>query len=292
MHTIKELHVISYASDLGGAKTGSRHGPDVLKQSVYFQQLYEKGLQLHWQHPIQLSDTNLSKLQKIAQLCQVLAESVEGLVQQKKKFIVLGGDHSCAIGTWSGVANAILPQQSLGLIWIDAHLDSHTFQTSQTGNIHGMPLACLLGEGESSLTQIKYPEPKIKPQFICLIGARSFEKGEEDLLKRLNVRIFYMDEVKARGIEAVLKEAIEQVSQNGQVFGVSLDIDSIDPVDAPGTGVAEPNGISGEALCQALKQVTRYPGFIGAEIAEFDPRRDQNQKTEKLIAQLIAAMNV
>lgn len=287
---IQELDAISYACDLGGAKRGSKEGPYVLQKSTYFQTLKERGLVLHWQHVIE-SENNSNKLEEIAKLCQVLADYVEHIVQQKKKFIVFGGDHSCAIGTWSGVAQAILPQ-SLGLIWIDAHLDSHTFQTSHTGNIHGMPLACLLGLGDTHLTHIKNANPKIQPQNLCLIGARSFEKGEEDLLKSLNVRIFYMQEVKERGIEVVLKEAIEKVSRTNQMFGISLDLDSIDPLDAPGTGVAEPDGISGAQLCKALKEVAHQPKFIGAEITEFDPSRDKNQKTEKLIAQLIAAMNL
>jgi arginase len=287
---IEERYAIGYACDLGGAKKGSGDGPSVLQKSTYFQTLKEKGLQLNWQSFIQ-PENKLNKLPEIVKLCETLADSIDLLVQQKKKFIVFGGDHSSAIGTWSGVANAI-SQQSLGLIWIDAHLDSHTFQTSQTGNIHGMPLACLLGFGDTTLTHIKNVQPKLRPQNLCVIGARSFEKGEEDLLKSLNVRIFYMNEVKERGIEAVLKEAIERVSQDNQVLGLSLDLDSIDPFDAPGTGVAEPNGISGVELCNALKEIAHHPKFIGAEITEFDPHRDQNQKTEKLIAQLVEAMSL
>jgi len=181
---------------------------------------------------------------------------------------------------------------SLGFIWIDAHMDSHTPQTTLTGNIHGMPLACLLGFGEQGLINLATPTPKFNPKHICLVGIRSFEPEEEALLKRLNVRIIYMAEVRQRGLADVMAEAIKIATTGTVGYGLSIDIDSIDPADAPGTDVVEPGGLAGEELCQAVQVFAHDKRLIGAEIAEFDPHRDKDQKTEKLIARLVSAITL
>jgi arginase len=285
----QSLFLLGYASSIGGANAGSEEGAPTLQKSPYLAKLADKGLTLHWQAMIKPPQLP-SKLEQVQFQCQQLAKETAELAQQKKFFMVFGGDHSCAIGTWSGVASVIQKKGSLGLIWVDAHMDSHTPETTPTGNIHGMPLACLLGEGNANLTSIATSTPKIKPEHICLIGIRSFEPGEKALLERLNVRIFYMDEIKQRGLDAVFAEAIQIASNGTAGYGLSIDIDSIDPADAPGTGVAEPNGLPAKALCQALTQFTNDSRLLGVEITEFDPRRDRNQQTEKLIPEMISAL--
>jgi hypothetical protein len=162
---------------------------------------------------------------------------------------------------------------------------SHTPETTESGNIHGMPLAALMGYGDSRLTQLLFSAPKLLPESVILIGIRSFEKAEAALLKRLNVRIFDMYEIQTRGLTAVITEAVEIVSKNTVGYGISIDIDSIDPEEAPGTGAKELNGIASQDLCTALQKLLLSPDkrFIGAEIAEFDPNQDKNKKTEKII---------
>ncbi len=280
----KNIYLLSYASGTGAADPGSSQGPLVLQQSPY---LTDMGGALHWQAVIKPEINISSKFTAISHQCQRLAKEVVHLVQEKKFFTVLGGDHTCAIGTWSGAHHALKNQGPIGLIWIDAHMDSHTPETSLSGNIHGMPLACLLGYGKNELTQILDKDPKLQPEHVCLIGVRSFEEGEAELLKQLKVRIFYMDEVKQRGLDAVMKEAVKIVTQGTIGFGLSLDIDSIDPQDAPGTGAAEADGIRAKDLDRALKILIQQPKLIGIEIAEFDPHHDQNHRTEELIVNLI-----
>lgn len=283
----KAINLLGYASGIAGEHSTSGDGPLVLEKSLYMAQA---GLDLSWKAMIRVQSEAQSKLAIVTELCDMLAKDVAALVDQKQFFTVMGGDHSCAIGTWSGASHAKSHIGPIGLIWIDAHMDSHTPETSQTGNFHGMPLACLLGHGEKSLTTLLNPSAKLKPEHVCLIGIRSYEAGEAALLDRLNIRIFYMDEVKSRGLSAVMKDAIRIATNNTCGYGVSIDIDSMDPSDAPGTGVAEHDGLSAAALCEALTQVAQDDRLIGTEIAEFDPSLDQDHKTEKLIPKLLSAM--
>lgn len=285
----KKLQLLGYASGIAGADSGSSQGPFVLKESSYFSICKNNGIVLNWLEILQ-PESGLSKVEIVEQLCSKLAASTANLVKDNQFFTAFGGDHSCAIGTWGGAALALRNQGQLGLIWVDAHMDSHTPETSPSGNIHGMPVACLLGCGLPALVNIASFAPKIQPEHLCLIGVRSYESGEADLLKKLNVRIFYMEEVRQRGMKAVMQEALQIVKKGTAGFGISIDIDSIDPEDAPATGVAEPNGIPANALHDALTLLNNEPSLVGVEIAEFDPHRDKDHKTEKLIPRLINAI--
>lgn len=274
------IALLGYASGLGGRDLGSRSAPYVLQQSPYLQNLKN----IVWQKIVAQPDVVAEKKFAIAELCQEIALTTDELVQQKKFFILFGGDHSSAIGTWSGVSHACHP---LGLIWIDAHLDSHTPETTHSGNIHGMPLASLLGVGDPIFTELITPTPKLKAEHVCVIGARSYEPEEIALLQQLKVRVFLIDEIKKRGLSIVMQEALQIVTTGTQGFGISLDIDSLDPSEAPGTGTAEPDGLLADELKQALKLIVTQKKILGIEIAEFDPTRDRKQMTEKLIAEFV-----
>jgi arginase len=284
----KTIHMIGYKSDIAAAQSGTKDGPVVLRESSFLKKLAPLGLELTWDAMIESDDRTFSKYELVAKRCELLGTEIEKLVQNKEIFTVVGGDHSCAIGTWSGVYAAL--RKPIGLIWIDAHMDSHIPATTPSGNIHGMPLAALLGHGNPLLANVLVNAPKLQPEHICLIGVRSFEKGEEELLKELKVRIFFMDEIEKRGLDDVMQEAMQIVTQGTAGYGISIDIDAIDPQDAPGTGVAEENGIRASDLCQALQIVGQQANFLGAEIAEFDPHRDKDQITEKLIPKLVGAI--
>lgn len=290
-HYNKSLYILGYASGIGGANPGSSEGPIVMQHSPYVSTLADQGIHLTWEKMFQPSPSYDSVLSEVTHLCEQLAQSTFKLTTEKKPFVVFAGDHTSAIGTWSGVSVATRKEGALGLIWIDAHLDSHTPETSPTGNLHGMPLACLLGYGKKSLTAIYDDLPKVSPENLCIIGARCYEPGEEALLKELNVKIFYMDEVRQRGMKAILAEAVKIVTRSTIGYGISIDIDSMDPHDAPGTGVAEPDGIGANDLCSALTGIAKDSRLVGVEIAEFDPSRDHEQKTEKLVIKLISAIH-
>ncbi len=287
----KAIYLLGYASSVAGPGPGCSDGPLFLRNSTHFAALAESGISLDWQLMTRYMESDKSKSDSVTRQCTLIAEHVARLVDDKKFFMVIGGDHSSAIGTWSGAHKATQSQGSLGFIWIDAHMDSHTPQTTLTGNIHGMPLACLLGFGEKKLVElVETPTRKFNPEHICLIGIRSFESAEQELLEQLKVRIIYMDEVRQRGLVDVLNEAVKIATTGTVGYGLSIDVDSIDPIDAPGTDVVEPGGLSGNELCRAVEIFAEDSRLIGAEIVEFDPHRDQDHKTEKLITELVRAI--
>lgn len=230
-----------------------------------------------------------SNLEIVAHICQRLASAVSKALSAGHFVCVLGGDHSCAIGTWSGVSVA-LKRQPYSLIWIDAHADSHTHLTSHSGALHGMPLAALLGQGDARLTKIAHPQPKLRPEHLTLIGIRSYEPEEIALLERLGVRFYLMAEIAERGIDAVLIEAFERAARLTEKFGISIDLDAVDPLDAPGVGSAAQDGIAGRALVEALAQLLPNPRLVAVEITEYNPFLDIDSRTERLILALLRAL--
>ena len=220
--------------------------------------------------------------------CRRLAKPVRECVASGTRFIVLGGDHSCAIGTWNGARAGLSRRGPLGLVWIDAHMDAHTPRTSPSGRVHGMPLACLLGFGDPALARLgARNEPCLLPQHVCLIGVRSFEPDEQVLLARLDVRVYLMDEVRRRGLAAVMAEAVGRVQLGTGGFGVTLDLDAVDPCEAPAVVTPAPNGIGSDELLSSLRAAAASPRFLGMEIAEFNPPMDSDERTAELVEKLV-----
>jgi arginase len=205
--------------------------------------------------------------------------------------LVVGGDHSCAIGTWSGAALALKQRGQLGLVWIDAHMDSHTPETTLSGAIHGMPLAALLGCGAQELVSLAGFSPKLLPCHLCLVGVRSYEPAEAELLQRLGVRVFFMAEVKQRGIRAVMAEALA-IARNGTAgFGISIDLDAFSPRESPGVGTPVRDGLGHLELDRVLRGIGMLPDLVALELAEFNPLRDHGNRTLELIGDLLSAIS-
>lgn len=227
-------------------------------------------------------------LAPIVDINRRLAQAVRQRLEQGAFPVVVGGDHSCAVGTWSGVRAAA--RASLGLLWVDAHMDSHVPATSPSGALHGMPLACLLGEGETVLTQLHGPAPKLDPAHVCLFGVRSYEAGEANLLRRLGVRVIFMEEIMRRGFAAMWREALQHVTRATAYYGITIDLDAIDPRDAPGVGTPAPGGIAGDELVHALTDLQRDPRLLALEIAEYNPHRDREGRTLVLLRRMLCAV--
>ncbi len=280
------LQVIGAAVGAGGPDSRASEAPDTIAQSPLWKTLIEDIPALNWLNTLREEHhPNKNKIDILCPFFEKLAIQVKSCVEKKERFCVIGGDHSAAIGTWSGAAVGL--DKPLGLIWIDAHKDAHTFDTSPTGNIHGMPVAALLGQGHPRLTQLLTHNPKILPQNLCLIGVRSFEEGEHALLKRLNVKIYDMDEVNRGDLSTILCEARDHVTKHTAGYGITCDLDSMDPQDISGVSTPEPNGIRSKDLLQAFAKLYPDPLQIGFEIMEFNPSQDKNHKTEQFIFDLL-----
>jgi len=285
-----KLKLFGAASCIGAQDKRCDMGPISMRNSNLQSRLQQAGIDAQWEsilHP----KNGQSEENAIIDLCNQLAKNISNSIDNNHQFTVIGGDHSCAVGTWSGAANALKTRHAdnhLGLIWVDAHMDSHTPQTSKSGAYHGMPLACLLDQGLPALRNIGTQGAKLLPQHVCLVGVRSYEAAESSLLKELGVRVFFMEEVKQRGLASVMQDALSIV-KNTAGFGVSIDLDAIDPVDAPGVGSPSQNGLQAEQLLSSLTIISREQNFIGTEITEYNPFRDVNNKTADLIIDLICA---
>jgi len=285
----RSIIVIGAASGAGAPDPATAEGPDALRRYRVF---HDTPLQhVEWDAilrvPRAARDT---PLHAVAALGARLAAEVETVLQAGNFPLVVGGDHSCAIGTWGGVHRALADRGPLGLIWIDAHMDSHTFATTPSGQIHGMPLACLLGQGEATLTAIGGAEVKLRPEHVCLIGVRSYEAGEAALLRRLGVRVFDMAEVRQRGLAKVFDEALAIVRHGTAGFGVSVDLDALDPDEEPGVGTPVPGGLYRAELVAVLSHLRGEPAFVAMEIVEYNPRRDRRHATAEAAGALVDAI--
>ena len=218
-----------------------------------------------------------------------LAATVAECIRRGYQPLVLGGDHACAIGTWKGVAEAVAHQGSVGLVWLDAHLDAHTPATSPSGMVHGMPLAVLLGHGDARLVGLAQGAG-IDPRHLCLVGVRSFEAEESALLAGLGVRIIQMAEIDSRGLVTTLREAIEIASGAPGGWGVSIDLDVLDPLDAPGVGSPVAHGLEPQELIDAIAGIAMTPGFLGAEMSEYNPELDPEGTTGRVAEALLVSI--
>jgi arginase len=286
----RSIIVIGAASGAGAPDPACAEGPDALR---HYRVFHDTPLQhVAWDAILRVPRAQQdTPLHAVAALSARLAAEVEAVLQAGNFPLVVGGDHSCAIGTWSGVHRALAGRGPLGLIWIDAHMDSHTFATTPSGQIHGMPLACLLGYGEAALTGIDGAEVKLRPEHVCLIGVRSYEADEAALLHRLGVRVFDMNEIRRRGLAEVFDAALAIVRHGTAGFGVSVDLDALDPDEEPGVGTPVPGGLHRAELAAALSRLRGDPAFVAMEIVEYNPRRDRGHATADAAGALVDAIS-
>ncbi len=279
------LQTLGIASCLGGPLRTCGYAAEMLRDAFALQKPEQQRLQLQW-HMV-YPGNNGSKDEKLSRLNQSISRFSQYWTEQNQAFLVIGGDHSCALGTWGGVLNGLQQPDKFGLIWLDAHMDAHTFATSPSGNIHGMPLAALLGKADKKLAAMYPGSDFIKPENLILIGVRSYENEEYDLLKQAKVEIIFAGQID--GLAQALTKAIDKLSLSCQVIGISIDLDFIDPDDAPGVETPAQGGIKAEELLKALALINRHPKICGLEISEFNPEKDSENKTLHLMKKIIEA---
>lgn len=284
----KVLHLIGAEVGEGASDGGCKWGAAALRDQGIARALAKTGRNVTWGDNVtaQALQAN-TRLEAIEVFSAQLAQSVERVMQLGHQPLVVGGDHSCAVGTWSAVAQALRPSGSLGLIWIDAHLDAHTPETSDSQAPHGMPLASLLGHGSAGMTHLYGWGGKLQAGNVVVIGARSYEAPEKALLERLGVRIMFMDEVLERGFAACFEEARAIVKANTAGWGITFDLDGLDPLDAPGTGTPVETGIRLADALPVLAGCSHDPDFVAMELTEYNPLRDFGGRTAKAAMQLV-----
>ena len=281
----RQVEVIGAAWGLGGADPGCAEAPAVLAPLVVAR-LQQCGVPVMPGPMLQPLAAERRKQFAVAKLCGLLGSAVADSVRHGRLPCVLGGDHSCAGGTWSGVARAM--RGEFGLVWIDAHMDSHTPRTSHTGRLHGMPLAWLLGEDDDPLYGLT--SGVIDSQHVSIVGVRSFEREEAERLERLNVRVFMMEEVRRRGLDSVLAEALAIATTGTAAYGVSIDLDVVTPEEAPGVGTPVAGGVRAADLAHALKQLGATQGLVALELVEYSPRQDRDGCSARVAVDLLAAV--
>jgi arginase len=290
------VSIIGVPSDLGANMRGANIGPSAIRIAGLHEKLKMLGCNVEEMGDLSiplremLSNEEVSTKHKnaIIKICEALANEVFLALSRGRKPIVLGGDHSIGIGSITGASLYAKEQQGkLGVIWIDAHADMNTPQTTHTGNIHGMPLSVTLGYGFPELVNIGGFSPKVAPSNVALIGIRTLDSEEKDICRKSGIRYFTMREIDERGMHAVMKEAIQVVTNGTVGFHVSFDIDGIDPLYAPGVSTPVTGGISYREAHLILEMMADTRKLLSMEFVELNPMRDIEHKTAGLVVDLI-----
>lgn len=279
----KNYYLIGAGSGWGAKKRGCADGPRSLIEAGLESHLTRSGMEILGTHLFEISSQHpisspIEALPYVEEAIGSVAFVVKKALSHSYFPLVIGGDHSIAVGTWSAFETPI------GLIWIDAHMDSHTETTTPSGAYHGMPLAALLGYGKLAVSN------PLNPSHVVLIGVRSFEAEEAALLKSLGVRVYLKDEVKKRGFGTLLQEVLTSMHQRVPLYGVSLDLDVFSPDLVPGVGSPEPDGIDPEELIPLLALFKNDPKFAGFELVEFNPHLDKNNQTQDVVFKLLGEL--
>lgn len=291
-----EIAVIGAPLDLGANRRGVDMGPSAIRVANLGPRLASLGFRVEdWgnvavEQPerVPQGPANALYLPQIAQTCRRLARTVEQAAGRGQMPLVLGGDHSVAVGTVSGVSKHFRKHKArIGVIWIDAHPDMNTPQTSPSGNVHGMPLACCVGLGPRALTHIYGYAPKVDPKNVALIGLRDVDSLEKPHVKQSGVRAFTMRDIDERGMRAVMAEAIEIAGAGTEGFHVSLDMDGLDPQEAPGVGTPVRGGLNYREAHLAMEMICDSGRMVSLEVVEVNPVIDEANRTALLAVELV-----
>ena len=290
------IAVIGVPLDLGAGRRGVDMGPSAIRVANLHARLASLGYQVedlgnlpvHQPESLPSGPARSRYLPQIAETCRRVARAVEKAAAQGKAPLVLGGDHSVAVGTISGMSRYLRrKKQSLGLIWIDAHADMNTPRTSPSGNVHGMPLACVIGQGPRDLTHIYGYAPKVDPANVALVGVREVDQLEKPHVKHSGVRAFTMRDIDERGLRAVMEEAIQIASAGTGGFHVSLDMDAVDPREAPGVGTPVRGGITYREAHLAMEILCDAGSMTSMDVVEVNPVIDEANRTAILAVELV-----
>ena len=291
----KKIRVIGVPLDLGQSRRGVDMGPSAVRVAGLEARLEALGhvVEDAGNVPVAIAeqkkegDAHAKYLKEITQTCTKEADLVVKTLEAGKIPLVLGGDHSVAAGTVSGVAEFYRrQQQQVGLLWIDAHSDINTPASSPSGNVHGMPLAAIMGLWPSELSGIYGVSPKVRPENCVLVGVRDIDQREKDNIRKAGIEVFTMRDIDERGMRAVMEEALRMANRGTAGYHVSLDMDWIDPEDAPGVGTPVRGGATYREGHLAMEIIADHGRLLGFEIVEVNPVIDEHNRTASLAVEL------
>jgi len=293
---MQKVSIVGVPMDLGADRRGVDMGPSALRYADLNKSLESLGYEVEDLGDLDViipetrhfGDPRAKYLREIADACVHLANLVLGIRQHGHTPLVLGGDHSIAVGTVSGVAESFRRNgKTLGLIWFDAHADFNTPEISPSGNVHGMPMAAIMGYGPAELTKIFGFSPKIQPQHAVQIGIREVDPAERQLVKDSGIRVFTMKDIDRRGIGSVMDEALSIVSTSTDGFAVTLDADFLDPYESPGVATPVRGGADYREAHLAMEMIADTQKMVSFEITEINPILDVQNKTAHFGMELI-----
>jgi arginase len=286
------IRVIGAPMDLGADRRGVDIGPSAIRYANLHEHLQRLGHTVSDQGNITIpqpesqpvGNPRLKYLEPIVQAAEELSHLVSAALQAGEFPLVLGGDHSIALGSISGVAQV---HPNVGVIWVDAHGDFNTEKTTPSGNIHGMVLAALVGLGDSRLTHVNGWGPKLNKDTIVIVGVRDLDRGEQALLREHEIHVFTMSDIDQIGISEAMRRAVAIASQHDTPIHLSLDMDALDPVEAPGVGTPVRGGLSYREAHLAMEMVAASHRLISMDVVEVNAILDRENATARLAVELI-----
>ena len=290
--------VIGVPMDLGAGRRGVDMGPSAIRIGGLHEKLAQMGAAAEDAGNIEVKipeeaprgEKKQMYLEEIAQVCKRLSKRVAQTLEEAKFPLILGGDHSLAAGSVAGTSHFYRKQKrKIGLIWIDAHTDMNTSETSSSGNVHGMPLAAILGVGPRELSEIEGYVPKVDVANTVVIGVRSVDVRERGNIKEAGLRVVTMKELDVRGLPAVMEEALEIASEGTAGFHCSFDLDVVDPQVAPGVGTPVRGGINYRESHLAMEMVADSDKLLSLDCVEVNPVLDSENNTGLLAVGLICS---
>jgi arginase len=291
-----KISIIGVPMDLGADRRGVDMGPSALRYADLNERLTELGYDVQDLGDLDViipetrhfGDPHAKYLKEISDACTRLANLVLEIHEDGRTPLVLGGDHSIAVGTVSGMSESFRRNsRKLGLLWFDAHADFNTPAISPSGNVHGMPMAGIMGYGPPELSQVFGFAPKIRPEHAAMIGIREVDPGERELVKQSGVRVFTMKEIDRRGIGSVMDEAISIVTNGTDGFAATLDADFLDPYESPGVATPVRGGADYREAHLAMEMIADTKKMVSFEITEINPILDVQNKTAHFGMELI-----
>ncbi len=286
------IRIVGAPLDLGQSRRGVDLGPTALRYAGLKSELTRLGYRVEDRGNIETverdslpEEPGLGFLRPVVDACERIYEASRLAVAEGALPLVLGGDHSIAVGTVGGVSH----ENRTGVLWIDAHGDFNTPDTSPTGNLHGMPLAALCGHGAPALVDAGRPGAKLRPEDVVLFGVRDLDPGEQALIHRTGVTVYTMRQIDERGLAPLAHEALERLSHMDRLH-VSLDMDSIDPREAPGVGTQAPGGLSYREGHLLMELIAEHGGLNSVDVVEVNPILDTRNQTAKLALGLLSSL--